>query len=423
MSTTTPAQLLRTSYPVVLARVLGQLRDLPAAEDAVQEAMARAIETWNERGTPDLPEAWLVRVAVNFHRDELRRRRNRERNIPTLTLLAPECPWSHKLINAPDTLGWRDDLLRLVFTCCDPVLGIEERTALALATVAGLSTPEIARAFLVSPSAMERRLSRARQRLRERRGHYEVPRPEAAPERIDAVLAVIHFVYNEGYWASEGVEPIRHELTQLALSLARSLDLMLPGEPEVQGLLAILLLHQARLPARRDVAGEPLTLEEQDRTLWEQDRIEEAHALLDEAVAARRPGPFQIEAAIAMVHCSAPHADETDWEEIASLYRALERHRASPVVRVNRAFAVSRARGAAAGLEILDSIADHPALGDYSSAYLVRGVLLEELGRRAEARDALRNALERSSNGAERKRIEARLAALDEFSEVTPRDT
>ncbi len=404
--------LLRRAYPPVLARLLRVTRDLAEAEDAVQESIAKALVAWPGRELPASPEAWLARVAVNAHRDRRRKRRGEARHEPALAALAARCAWSEALALSPDVSRWPDDVLRLVFTCCDPLLGHDERTALALSAVASLSTGELARAFLVSFDAMERRLGRARERLRERRGRYEVPVPTEAPERLEAALATTHLIFNEGYWASGDGPPIRRALVRLSLGLARALEVLLPREPEVEGLLALLLLHAARLPAREGHDGRPRTLEEQDRSRWDAATIDEATALLREALERGRPGPYQIEAAIAAVHCSAARAEETDWLQIAILYEALERHRPGPVVRVNRAFAVSRALGAAAGLALLAPALDHPALARYPYAHLVHGTLLAEAGSVGPARAALERARDLATNGDEREQIERRIAAL-----------
>lgn len=404
--------LLRRAYPPVLARLLRVTRDLAEAEDVVQEAVAKALVVWPGRELPASPEAWLARVAVNAHRDRQRKRRGETRHEPALEALAARCPWSEALAPAPDASRWPDDVLRLVFTCCDPVLGPDERAALALSAVAGLSTDELARAFLVGRDAMERRLGRARERLRQRRGRYDVPAPAAASERLGAALATVHLVFNEGYWASGDGPPIRRDLVRMSLGLARALDALLPREPEVQGLLALLLLHAARLPAREGLDGRPLTLEQQDRSRWDAVTIDEAAALLRQALERGRPGPYQIEAAIAAVHCSALRAEDTDWLQIAILYEALERHRPSPVVRVNRAFAVSRALGATEGLALLAPALEHPALVRYPYAHLVHGVLLAEAGSVGPAREALKRAHDLATNGDEREQIARRLEAL-----------
>lgn len=406
------ALILRRAYAPVLGQLARSMRDLCAAEDAVQEAMARALASWPACGVPDSPDAWLVRVATNVHRDSLRRRKRRERRDATLEELAARCPWSDALASSSDAARWPDDAVRLLFTCCDPLIGLEERAALALSTVAGMSTAEIALAFLVDPQAMERRLGRARARLRERRGAYEVPRPEDAPERAPAALAAIHLVFNEGYWASDGDAPIRRDLTLLALRLSRAVFAILPRVPEVQGLLSLLLLHVARMPARIDGDGRPRSLEQQDRSRWDSATIDEACALLRAALELGEPGPYQIEAAIAAVHCSAACAEDTDWGQISILYEALEQHRDDPVVRVNRAFAASRAYGAAEGLRLLSTVADHPALARYPYAHLVRGVLLEETNQIAGALVALGRARDLARNRFEQTQIEERIDAL-----------
>jgi RNA polymerase sigma-70 factor, ECF subfamily len=406
------AAILRRSRAPALAALARSTRDLCAAEDAVQEAMARALASWPARGLPDAPDAWLVEVAANAFRDGLRKRKRREAREAALEALAARSPWSEALLRFGDEARWRDDATRLLFTCADPVIAVEERAALALSTIFGMSTTEIARAFLVDAVAMERRLGRARERLRARRSVYEIPRPEDAPERLDAALATIHLAFNEGYWASAGDAPIRRDLVRLALHLARAVDAMLPRVPEVEGLLALLLLHQARMAARVDAHGAPLTLEQQDRSKWDSATIDEASQLLRDALGRGRPGPYQIDAAIAAVHCSAARAEDTDWAQIAILYDALEQHRADPVVRVNRAFAASRAHGPEEGLRLLAAVADHPSLARYPYLHLVRGVLLGDAGEHEAALDALSRARDLATNRFERAQIEARMARL-----------
>lgn len=404
--------ILRRAYPAVLSRVLARLRDLASAEDAVQEAVARALESWPGDGRPDAPEAWLVRVAVNSHIDGTRRAERTRKYRSSLERLATQHPWSPSLQLHPAVAGWNDDMLRLLVTCCDPVLGLEERTALALATVGGLTSAEIARAFMVAPLAMVQRLTRARKRLRERRRDYQVPGVELAPERLQAVLAAIHFCFNEGYWSTSGAPPIRKTLTRVALSMAGSLAELLPGNAEVRGLHALLVFHEARVPARVDENGTPVDLERQDRSKWDQRSLSEARRILDAAIALGPRGPYQIEAAIAAVHCAAADAEDTDWLQIAALYSSLESYRPSPVVRVNRAFALGRAVGESEGLRLLETVADDPSLGSYPYMHLVRGSLLAECGRTGDALESLERALACSSNHAERAQIRDRLAAL-----------
>jgi RNA polymerase sigma-70 factor (ECF subfamily) len=405
---TVPAEL-RALYPRVLGKMLAITRRLADAEDAVQDAVERALVGWQDGRTPDSPEAWLLTVATNCHRDRLRRAQREVRHADALTVLAEMSPWVQGAIATPEIAhGWKDDLLRLLFACSSPALEAGESAALALSTVLGLSNQEIAQAFAVAPRSMDQRLTRARWRLRED-GEPEAPRPERARERIPAVLAVIHLLFNEGYWSTDGEAPIRGDLCRLAIGLGHSLEETFPAEPEVRGLLALMLLHEARRPARLDVAGAAVPLPEQERSRWDQSMIREGVRVLDAALAAGSPGPFQIEAAISATHCLAVTAAETDWQQISELYRLLEPLRPTPAVRVNRAFAVARAIGAKEGLALLD---EQPL--EYSYASLVRGALLEELGQSAEAIAALELAAGSARNPEEQRQILRRIARIRE---------
>jgi RNA polymerase sigma-70 factor (ECF subfamily) len=398
---------LRALYPRVLAKALAFTRRLPDAEDAVQDAIERALTTWPKTGKPVSAEAWLVAVATNSHRDRLRRGKREERHADALAALAEMSPWVRGAIASPEIArGWKDDLLRLVFACCHPALEPGESAALALATVLGLSSAEIAQAFAVAPRSMDQRLTRARRRMREV-GDYEAPPTEHARERLDAVLAVLLMLFNEGYWSTDDESPIRGDLCRLAVGLGRSLREVFPSEPEVLGLLALMLLHEARRPARTDSSGVPLPLPEQDRSRWDADAIREGTTILDVALRTGAPGPLQIEAAISATHCRARTAADTDWKEIVELYALLERARPSPSVRVNRAFAVGRAHGARAGLALLDeSVAGHPY------ADLVRGALLEEIGECDEAIATLHRAAAAARNAHEERQIRERIARI-----------
>jgi RNA polymerase sigma-70 factor (ECF subfamily) len=412
-------EMLRKLYPRVLAKTMGLTKSLPDAEDAVQDAIERALEIWPVQGSPDSPEAWLLTVAGNRHRDRLRRSRREEPREVALDALAQVSPWVPLAVGESDMArGWKDELLRLLFTCCHPTLEVGESAALALATVLGLSTSEIAHAFLVAPRSMEQRLTRARQRLRER-GSYDGVRPEDAPNRLDAVLRTLYLLFNEGYWAAEGDSPIRGELCRLAVGLGRSLFDAFPSDPEVAGFLALLLLHDARRDARLDEGGTPVPLPDQDRTRWDRGGIAEAVTLLERALRMEKPGPFQIEAAISAVHCGARRSEETDWREIACLYALLESFRRTPAVRVNRAFAVARADGPLAGLALLGRDEDI-ATADYPYVHLVRGTLLGELGRADEARASLELAMARARNASERDQIRARIDRLGSVTSVHP---
>jgi RNA polymerase sigma-70 factor, ECF subfamily len=404
------AEAIRRVYPSVLAKLLGVTRSLADAEDAVHDAVERALKSWSDTGAPDSAEAWLITVAQNAHRDRLRRFRRIESHGDAIDVLAQLSPWTRIAVAESDILRtWKDELLRLLFACCHPALEEGESAALALATVVGLSTDEIAQAFVVAPRSMEQRLTRARQRLRAK-GDVEGTTLERGYERIGAVLRSIHLLFNEGYWSSARDAPIRADLCRLAIGLARSLVETYPSAPEAAGLLALLLLHDARRDARLDEQGNPIPLPEQDRTRWDHDAIRGATELLDRVLGAGEPGPLQTEAAIAAVHCKARSADETDWTEIASLYALLEGFRPTPAVRVNRAFALGKAKGPNAGLALL-SRSDIDA-NAYPYVHLVRGTLLGETGQIAAAAAALEAAARRARNEHERRQILEQLSRL-----------
>jgi RNA polymerase sigma-70 factor (ECF subfamily) len=404
------AEAIRRVYPGVLSRTLGLTRSLVDAEDAVHDAIERALESWSATGAPDSAEAWLVAVAANSHRDRLRRSRKEEHHEDAVEVLAQLSPWARIAVAEPDILrGWKDELLGLLFACCHPALEDGESAALALSTVVGLSVREVASAFVVAPRSMEQRLARARQRLREK-GDVEGTTPERGQERIGAVLRTIHLLFNEGYWSAADEAPIRADLCRLALGLARSLCETYPGDPEAAGLLALLSLHDARREARLDRHGGPVPLPEQDRARWDHDAIRRATELLERALRLGAPGPLQIEAAIAAVHCRAGTAEETDWAEIASLYALLERLRPTPAVRVNRAFAVARVRGPAAGLALLDR--RDIDVSAYPYVHVVRGTLLGQVGRVADAARALEEAERCARNVHEQRQVRERLSRL-----------
>jgi RNA polymerase sigma-70 factor (ECF subfamily) len=404
------ADAIRNVYPRALAKLLGLTRSLADAEDALHDAVERALGTWTETGPPESAEAWLLTVASNAHRDRKRREKTSEQHGDALRMLAELSPWARIAVAEPDVLrGWKDDLLRLVFACCHPALEEGESAALALATVVGLSVDEIAQAFVVAPRTMEQRLTRARRRLRES-GDVDGMTPAEGRERIGAVLRTIHLLFNEGYWSSSNEAPIRTDLCRLALGLAQSLVEMYPTECEALGLLVLLDLHDARREGRCDAHGDPVPLPEQNRDRWNHDAIRRGLELLDRALALGNAGPFVTEAAIAPVHCRAPTADDTDWYEIAALYALLEEFRPTPGVRVNRAFAVGKAKGPAAGLALLgDSDIDVQA---YPYVHLVRGAMLGEAGDREAAALELERAKACARNEHERRQVEERLSRL-----------
>jgi RNA polymerase sigma-70 factor (ECF subfamily) len=409
------AEAIRRVYPRVLAKVFGLTRSLADAEDAVHDAIERALQSWGVTGAPDSTEAWLITVAQNAHRDRLRRSKRTQSHGDAVEVLAGLNPWARIAVAESDVLrGWKDELLGLLFACCHPVLEDGESAALALSTVVGLSTNEIAQAFVVAPRSMEQRLTRARQRLRQK-GDVEGTDPARAGDRLAAVLRTVHLLFNEGYWSSSDEAPIRADLCRLGIGLARSLLEAFPNDAEAAGLLSLLLLHDARREARLDERGNPVPLPEQDRMCWDHAAIHRATELLERALGAGSPGPLQIEAAIAAVHCRAQIADETDWSEIASLYALLEGFRPMPAVRVNRAFALSKAQGGEAGLALLEHD-DGLDVRGYSYYHLVRGAILEELGRVKEARDSLLCAVERSRNAHEAQQVRARIDRLDSMT-------
>ncbi|HEY4238931.1 MAG TPA: sigma-70 family RNA polymerase sigma factor [Kofleriaceae bacterium] len=396
---------IRACYSRVLAKTFGMTRNLAEAEDAVHDAIERALETWVAM-FPENPEAWLVAVARNRVLDRQRHLGHRDRHRDAIEALAAMSPWVRLALGDPSIgRGWKDELLALIFACCDPALDDGEAAALALATVIGMSTSEVASAFVVSPRTMEQRLTRARQRLRQ---HGVVRGPSV--ERLDAVLRTLHLLFNEGYSASTGEAPIRAELCRLAMGLASSVREALADPPEVVGLASLFALHDARRGARLDASGAPVPLPEQDRALWDRAAIRLATGDLERALATGRLGPFQLEAAISAVHCRAERAADTDWPEIAELYALLEPMRRSPAVRVNRAYAVGRAHGADAGLALL-ALGDLPHVDAYPYVDLVRGALLEEAGRIDEAVVALQRAAVRARSH-EVGQVRARIARL-----------
>lgn len=405
------AEAIRRVYPRVLAKLLSVTRSLADAEDAVQDAVERALRSWAELGPPDSAEAWLLTVAQNAHRDRKRHAQRAQDRSDALRVLAQLSPWGRIAVAEPGFLrGWKDELLRLLFACCHPALEEGESAALALATIVGLSNDEIAAAFVVAPRTMEQRLTRARQRLRDK-GDVEGITPEHGRERVGAVLRTIHLLFNEGYWSStEDAPPIRADLCRLAIGLARSLYETYPDLAEATGLLALLLLHDARREARLTADGKAVPLPDQDRTRWDHEAIGSATLLLEHALALGEPGPFQVEAAIAATHCRARTADNTPWDEIAALYALLESWRPTPAVRVNRAFAHGKARTPAAALALLAQ-KDIDVAG-YPYVHIVRATFLAEVEDIEAARAELEQALTCARNDQERTQIRERITKL-----------
>ena len=400
-------RVYRAEKAKILAALIRTTGDFELAEDALQEAMAEALEKWPHAGLPKNPAAWIQTTARRRAIDRIRRARRFKEKAEVLARLDEAQAVEGGLVEPMD-----DDLLRLLFTCCHPALTLESRIALTLKTVGGLTTAEIARAFLVDERALGQRIVRAKRKIRAAGIPYRVPGPEDLPERLRGVLHVVYLVFNEGYYASGGERLVRNELCNEGIRLARLLRQLMSGEPEVGGLLALLLLTDARRPARIDAEGRLTTLEQQDRGLWDRSLIEEGRAALNQALEIGRPGPYQIQAAIAAVHSLAPEAAWTDWAEIVRLYDLLLEELPTPVVAVNRAVAVAMAEGPEAGLTLLDGLAQHSALADYGPFHAARADLLRRAERWSEAIAAYQRALSFTTNDVEREYLGARLEGL-----------
>jgi RNA polymerase sigma-70 factor, ECF subfamily len=388
-----------------LIRVLG---DFDRAEDALHDAFRAALEQWPRDGVPANPRAWLVSTGRFKAIDALRRR---ARFDASLAALAEQLDTDNNDGVGQDNEGVEDDQLRLIFTCCHPALSPDARVALTLREVCGLTTEEIARAFLTAPPTLAQRIVRAKAKIRDARIPYQVPSRDDLPERLATVLHVIYLVFNEGYAASSGGSLTRADLSGEAIRLGRLLVALLP-EPEVLGLLALMLLHESRRAARTSPEGDLILLEDQDRARWNREQIVEGQALVVRALSSRQFGPYTLQAAIAAVHAEAPTAAATDWTEIVGLYDALARAEPSPVVALNRAVAVAMRDGPAAGLVLIDALLAGGDLADYHLAHAARAELCRRLGRMAEARAAYERALSLARQEPERRFLMQRLADL-----------
>ena len=392
----------RQEHGRVLAALISQLGDFELAEDALQDALVNALESWEIDGVPRNPGAWLLTAARRRAIDRIRRAATFESKAEMIASLSYE-----EEPDMDDSIP--DDRLKLMFTCCHPALALEAQVALTLHTLGGLSTHEVARAFLVAEPTMAQRLARARKKIREAGIPYSVPPADLLPERLGALLAVIYLIFNEGYVATSGDTPIRGELCGEAIRLCRVLVQLMPaqGSAEARGLLALMLLHDSRREARLTQAGELILLEEQDRTRWDHAKIHEGITILDEALTLYEPGPYQVQAAISALHAEATRPESTDWRQITALYDRLASMTPSMVVEVNRAVAVAMARGVSEGLQMLLQLGS-PAEGFYPY-HAARADLLRRTGQHEAAADAYRRALELCGNRAERAYLQRRL--------------
>jgi RNA polymerase sigma-70 factor, ECF subfamily len=395
--------------PQAVAALLRYFRDLGLAEEAFQEASLRALRQWPEKGPPRNPTAWLVFVGRNAQLDD-KRKTARSVALPDDDIFPDSDDAEADMAEHLDGSDYRDDILRLLFICCHPELPAVQQVALALRIVSGLAVTQIARAFLVSDSAMEQRVTRAKARIAKSPVPFEPPGAFERSERLAAVMAMIYLIFNEGYSASEQPLPERTQLCDEAVRLTRLLLRLFPTEPEMMGLLALQLLQHARLQARYDSAGSVVVLEDQDRSLWNAEMIAEGLSLLDKAVRHKAPGPYQVQAAVAALHARAPRAQDTDWAGIEQLYETLEQMQPSPVITLNRAVAVSKARGAEQALAMIEPLAG--PLAGYFNFHGLKGALLMQLNRPLEARHALDEAISLARSPVEANHIRQKLDAL-----------
>ena len=405
-------KIVREEWGLVLAALLRTVRDFQLAEDVLQDAFVAALHHWPEEGLPHNPRAWLMQTARRKAIDRFRRDANfvaKQEELKVLAELERQVRPSEEN-SVDETIT--DDRLRLIFTCCHPALEEQARVALTLRTLGGLATPEIARAFLVPETTMAQRIVRAKRKIKGANIPYGIPSTSQWPERLGSVLSVIYFIFNEGYTATSGEKLTRADLCKEAIRLGNILLLLIPQEPEVGGLLAMLLLHDSRHPARTDGEGGIVTLEQQDRSLWNQKQIKVGVNHLQRALAMKRPGPFQIQAAISAVHAQAKCFEETDWNEIRWLYGKLYELQPSPVVKLNWAVALSFAHGANAGLAAIRDLEGKRVLEQYFPYHAARADLFRRAGRQKESVAAYRQALGYTDNVAERRFVEQRLREI-----------
>jgi len=399
-------EVYRADWGRIVATLIGLIGDFELAEEAAQEAFTAAIEQWPASGVPELPRAWIIKTGRNKAIDRLRR----ETRLAQTAASYGESGLVQEIAEPDyDSLDIPDDRLRLIFTCCHPALALEAQVALTLRTLGGLDTDEIARAFLVPPATMAQRLVRAKRKIREARIPYVVPETPDMPERLDAVLAVIYLIFNEGYAPTRGTQLIRTDLSAEAIRLGRVVRaLIAPPPPEAGALVALMLLHDSRRHARFDAAGDLVVLDEQDRERWDRTQIAEALPLVEEGLRGGA-GPFALQAAIAALHCQAQRAEDTDWPQIVRLYDRLERAHPSPIVSLNRAVAVAMVAGPRAGLRLLDALAAGGTLDGYHLLHAARADLLRRAGDNDQAAASYERAIALVANDGERRFLERRL--------------
>ncbi len=411
---TTAEAIFRRESGRIIATLIRISGSFDLAEEAMQEAFASALTTWPEKGIPDNPGAWITAVGHRKIVDQARRERTRREKQEPLQYEIPtvQRAEAETMFEDQENHMYPDDRLRLIFTCCHPALNPEAQIALTLRTLGGLQTPEIARAFLVPEPTLAQRLVRAKRKIAEANIPYEVPNPRAMGERLRAVQSVIYLIFNEGYAATSGDSLVRRELCAEAIRLARMLCQLMPNEPENFGLLALMLLHDSRRNTRMDAGGRLVTLEEQDRASWDHEEIQQGQKALERAMELRRPGRYQLQAAIAALHAEAASTKETDWPQIAALYRELLRLEPSPVVALNHAVAVAMSDGYVTGLQRIEQLGASGELKDYHLFHAARADLLRKLGRKTEAETAYNRALELATNKVEQDFLRSRLQQL-----------